>query len=144
MNTKRYGNIGEAKTLSKFVELGIPVYVPFGDNEKTDLVIGIGNKLIKLQIKTCIAHTNGCSNFNVAAINYIKGKTNRHKYTKEEIDYFVLYDLEFDKLYMLEVPAIPINTISLRHFKSKNPYVTNIKYASDYEIDKVLPFLLNN
>ena len=34
MNTKFIGNVGEAKTLSKFVELGIPVYIPFGDNEK--------------------------------------------------------------------------------------------------------------
>ena len=29
MNTKKIGNIGEAKTLNKFVELGIPVYLPF-------------------------------------------------------------------------------------------------------------------
>ena len=35
---KRIGNIGEAAILNKFVEMGVPVYIPFGDNEKSDLV----------------------------------------------------------------------------------------------------------
>ena len=34
MTTKQLGNIGEAKALAKFVELQIPVYIPFGDNER--------------------------------------------------------------------------------------------------------------
>lgn len=38
MNTKRLGNIGEAKVLSAFVEHEIPVYIPFGDNEKLNLM----------------------------------------------------------------------------------------------------------
>ena len=46
MNSKRIGNIGEAITLAKFVEKGIGVYVPFGDNEKIDLIIEL-NKLSK-------------------------------------------------------------------------------------------------
>ena len=40
MNSKRIGNIGEAAALMKFVEIGIPVYLPFGDNEKADLLVG--------------------------------------------------------------------------------------------------------
>lgn len=39
MNSKRIGNIGEAKVLAKFVEMGIPIYIPFGDDEKADLCI---------------------------------------------------------------------------------------------------------
>lgn len=52
MNSKNVGNIGEAKTLAKFVELGIPVYIPFGDNEKADLVAEFNGKLNKIQCKT--------------------------------------------------------------------------------------------
>ena len=59
MTTKRIGNIGEAKTLAKFVELGIPVYIPFGDNEKVDLIAEFKGKLNKLQIKTSIKAENG-------------------------------------------------------------------------------------
>ena len=38
VNTKRYGNIGEAMAISLFVKHGIPIAIPFGDNEKYDLI----------------------------------------------------------------------------------------------------------
>ena len=37
--TKQIGNIGEAKTLCKFVEMMVPIYVSFGDNERSDFVV---------------------------------------------------------------------------------------------------------
>ena len=52
MTTKQLGNIGEAKVLAKFVELQVPVYIPFGDNEKADLVAEFNGKLNKIQVKT--------------------------------------------------------------------------------------------
>lgn len=45
MDTKRIGNIGEAKVLYKFVSLHIPVYQAFGDNERSDLVADFNGKL---------------------------------------------------------------------------------------------------
>ena len=33
MDTKRLGNIGEALTQAEFVMRGIPLYLPFGENE---------------------------------------------------------------------------------------------------------------
>ena len=44
---KQKGNIGEAKVLAKFIELGYAVYLPFGDNEKADLVVEFNGKLNK-------------------------------------------------------------------------------------------------
>ena len=49
MNSKSIGNIGEAKVLCKLVELGIPVYTPFGDNEKADLIAEFNGNLIKFK-----------------------------------------------------------------------------------------------
>ena len=48
MNSKNIGNIGEVKVLAKFVELGIPVYLPFRDNEKADLIADFNGKLNKI------------------------------------------------------------------------------------------------
>lgn len=45
MTTKQLGNIGEAKALSKFVELQVPVYQAFGDNEKSDLIADFNGRL---------------------------------------------------------------------------------------------------
>lgn len=39
MNSKNIGNVGEEFALAKLVELGIPVYQQFGDNEKADYLI---------------------------------------------------------------------------------------------------------
>ena len=48
MTTKQIGNIGEARVLSEFVRLGIPVYLPFGDNEKADLIAEFDGKLNRI------------------------------------------------------------------------------------------------
>ena len=52
INTKNIGNIGEVKTICKFVELGIPVYTSFGDNESADMIAEFNGKLQKIQCKT--------------------------------------------------------------------------------------------
>lgn len=65
MNTKQIGNIGEAKVLSKFVELGLPVYVPFGDNERADLIVEFNGKLNKIQVKTSINAKDGVMIFDL-------------------------------------------------------------------------------
>ena len=52
MNSKRIGNVGEAYALAKLVEMGIPVYQQFGDNEPADYIILIDNKLLKVQVKS--------------------------------------------------------------------------------------------
>ena len=67
MNSKRIGNIGEAKVLAKFVEMGIPIYIPFGDDEKADLVAEFNGKLNKIQVKTSIKSKNGCSIFDLTS-----------------------------------------------------------------------------
>ena len=64
MNTKQVGNIGEAAILSKLVEYGVSVYIPFGDNEKADLVADFNGKLVRIQVKTSIATGNNSYKFN--------------------------------------------------------------------------------
>lgn len=96
MNSKRIGNIGEAAILNKFVELQIPVYIPFGDNEKADLIAEFNGKLNKIQVKTSLAFDDVAKQFVVSltSTNRIKGKADYHKYIKEEIDYFAVYNIQ--------------------------------------------------
>lgn len=44
MDTKRLGNIGEALTQAEFVMRGIPLYLPFGENEKSDMIIDLNGE----------------------------------------------------------------------------------------------------
>ena len=50
-NTKSTGNKAESVILSEFVKHNIPVLLPFGDNEKYDLVIDLEGKFYSVQVK---------------------------------------------------------------------------------------------
>lgn len=137
MNTKNIGNIGEAITLQEFVKRGISVYIPFGENEKADLIAEFNGKLNKIQVKTSrkiednkilwrlvSCCTSGC-----------------HKYTKEEVDYYALYNIETDLL--LLVPFYILEgktqvTFYVPYKKSSNQYI-QLNYQ-DYLFDKILNF----
>lgn len=140
MDTKRIGNIGEAKVLSKFVELGFPVYIPFGDNEKSDLIVEFNNKLNKIQVKTSKNIVNGIIRFDLTSSTVHRKNGYKHKYSKDEIDYFACYCIENDSIYLFPVTGTPRSTITIRVDDScpKNGQKSGINFGSNYLIDKVL------
>lgn len=138
MNSKRIGNIGEAKALCKFVELGIPVYIPFGDNEKADLIAEFNGKLNKIQVKTSQKAEDGKMIFDLTSSTQHRKNGEKHIYTDNEIDYFVCYNIQRDKIFLIPVNKTPSTKITIRYEKSKNNQIQNIKFEEDYLIDNVL------
>lgn len=138
MNTKNIGNIGEAKVLAKFVELGIPVYLPFGDNEKADLIAEFNGKLNKIQIKTSIKAENGKMIFDITSSTQHRKNGVKHIYTSNEIDYFACYNINRKCILLFKVDEVPNTTITIRYEKPKNGQITGIRFEEDYLIDKVL------
>lgn len=138
MNSKKIGNIGEAKVLCKFVELGIPVYLPFGDNEKADLIAEFDGKLQRIQIKTSEKAEDGIMSFDLVSSTTHRSNGVKHKYTSEEIDYFALYNVERDKIFLLKVDNEPRTSIKIRYEKSKNNQTKGINFEEDFLIEKIL------
>lgn len=140
------GNIGEAMVLYKFIELGIPVYMPFGDHSPVDMVVDIGNKLYKVQVKTTSVSRNGKTKFYLTTNTYTKDKNKIgkkvYKYTKEEIDFFVLCSIDRKKIYMVRVEK-PLTGISIRHEESISGQVVGVNYEKDYLIENVLSKMIN-
>lgn len=136
MNSKRIGNIGEAITLAKFVEKGIGVYLPFGDNEKADLIIELNKKLYKIQVKTSNRLESGCLIFNTQSSR--SGTREKIFYKEEDIDLYACYSLITKELYILNRKEFPQGTVSLRIEDSKNNQTKNIKFAKNYTLDKFL------
>ena len=139
MNSKRIGNIGEAKALAKFVELGIPVYIPFGDNESADLVAEFNGKLNKIQCKTTAAiDERSIITWNLRSTVVTTSSRYRiHKYTQDEVDYFVLYHSVLDLLLM--IPFSELNnrtTISFTYPFRKVKTASNQKNYEDYIFDE--------
>lgn len=138
MNSKRIGNIGEAKVLAKFVEMGIPIYIPFGDDEKADLIAEFDGKLNKIQVKTSIKSKNGCSIFDLTSSTAHRTNGERRKYLNSEIDYFALYSLDRDKIYLMKVPDNPMSAITIRFKDTKSGMKSRVNYESDFLIENVL------
>ena len=138
MNSKRIGNIGEAKVLAKFVEMGIPIYIPFGDDEKADLIAEFDGKLNKIQVKTSIKSENGCSIFDLTSSTAHRTNGERRKYLNSEIDYFALYSLDRDKIYLMKVPDNPMSAITIRFEDTKSGMKSRVNYESDFLIENVL------
>lgn len=142
MDTKRYGNIGESIAISSFVKYGIPVYIPFGDNEKADLIAEFNGRLNKIQVKTSIKATNGKMFFDVTSSTTHRKNGIHRRYTSEEIDYFFCYNIERDKSFLIKVPDNPIVGICIRYEPTKNGQVKNINMEDDYLFDNVIKNLM--
>lgn len=139
VNTKRYGNIGEAMAISLFVKHGIPIAIPFGDNEKYDLIAEFNGKLNKIQVKTSISKAeNGTVTFDVTSSSLHRKNVSKAKYTKNDIDYFFCYNIETNKSFLIEAPETPVNMITIRIDPPKNKQVKNIRYEKDYLFENVI------
>ena len=138
MNTKRIGNIGEAKVLAKFVELEIPVYLPFGDNEKADLIAEFNGKLNKIQVKTSVKAEDGVIIFDLTSSTVHRTNGEKHIYTELEIDYFACYNITRDKIFLINVKDAPSTNLKIRFEQPKNNHKTGIRWEQDYLIDNVL------
>ena len=139
MNTKRLGNIGEIKTISKLVEMQIPVYQAFGDIEKADIVAEFNGKLNKIQVKTSELFENNSFIVDLKS-STIRNKINYyHKYNSKEIDYFAIYNLGADILLLLPIEDFEERTsirINIPYKPSHNQYQA-INWE-DYTFDKII------
>lgn len=132
----KIGNLGEAKVLAKFTELGIQCYLPFGDGNTVDLIAEFNNKLNRIQVKSTEKDENGSLPFSICSTTIrTNGEIHKHFYTEDEIDYYALYSYVTDEIYLLSVKDAPNRKVTIRY---KEPYASNSKKAKDYLIDTVI------
>lgn len=129
MNSKAVGEISEAVVLAELIKQGKTVLLPFGDNQRYDMVVEENNNFTRIQVKTGRID-NGCVVFNTVSISPF---TNVHKGYKGEADLFAVYSPDLNKVYWIPVDDAPAGSMRLR---VKNPFKAspNINWAEDYEI----------
>ena len=132
-NSKNVGNIGEAYVLAQFVELGIPVYMQFGDNEAADYIIIVDNKPLKVQVKSSNTYDGNKTIFDLTSSTIHRKNGVKHKYSKEEIDLFICYDLKTKKLFVIKRNE-EMSTITIRYNAPNNGQTKNIHFASNYTL----------
>lgn len=141
MTTKQVGNIGEINIIAAFVDRCIPVYIPFGDNEKADLIAEFNGKLQKIQIKTTEnteSYDGDFAYFDLTSSTTHRSNGVKHVYSKDEIDYFALYNIETRECFLIAVNDAPRLCITLRYTAPKNNQVKGIRFAKDFTFDKII------
>ena len=136
MNSKQKGNITELESMLAFLKLGYNVLIPYGDCERYDFVVDINNKFIRVQSKTSHTDNNGESfKFSCRSNHRQNGKIIHHKYTNNEIDYFVT--TFNNKCYLIPVEECGSDKI-LRILPTKSGQSKGINWAKDYELEEVI------
>jgi hypothetical protein len=141
MNNKTKGNIAEAVFTAECLKKGWSVSIPFGDNCRYDAILDRGDGLERIQIKSSTFNTErGVIRAATRRIynNQTKGSI-CNTYTKEEIDAFVIYSPELDKLYYVPISEqdgkkylnLRVTASSKKAVTPKNP---SIRWSKDYEL----------
>ena len=139
MNSKDKGNIGESLALSEFVKRNITVSIPFGDNARYDLIAEFNGKLNKIQVKYCNQKISENNSINCPCSSSLNHTTNKIYTTYEnEIDYFVFYLAEWDKILLVPIQEIGNKkNMVFRLDKPKNNQ-SNCNLVENYTFDKIL------
>lgn len=133
MNTSTLGSQTEAIILAALVKDGFIVYVPFGGHHRCDYIIDNGFGLIKVQCKT--------GRIRDGVLKWATSTTDKVWSTKEisrksyidEVDVFLVYCPDVDKIWSVPVNSVPENRGTLRIEPCKNNQRVGVKWAADYE-----------
>lgn len=145
LSSKQKGNLTELKCITACYEKGYQVSIPYGENSRYDFILDIGNKLLRIQVKTShlktnVKNSNDAITFSCKSTNVNSKGNQTHRYNKEQIDYFATY-------WNNECYLVPVEECSIEKTLWLNVidrHKKTMSMAKDYELSKVLDKEVNN
>jgi PD-(D/E)XK endonuclease len=126
------GQRTEAIILGELVRRGYRLLVPFGVNQRYDLVVDLEQGFVRAQCKTGRLH-QGVVRFPTRSI-----RTNRKRVIKRgyvgDADVFMVYCPENGQIYSVPVEAAPADCMHLRVKPPLNGQVRGIRWAKNFEL----------
>jgi PD-(D/E)XK endonuclease len=133
VNSKTVGERTEAIVLAELLKAGYVVLLPFGDNQRYDLVIEKDGSFHRVQCKTAhLARTGGAISFKTCSTYAHRGRPNRGY--RGEADYFGVYSPDLKKVYLVPVEDVGESMASLRIETSRNGQTQGVRLAEQYEV----------
>ena len=137
MNSKNIGQLSEAMALCEFQKYHIPVSIPWGDNERYDMIAEFDGKLNKIQVKTANEESGNGSIICYARSSYNHTTNKHHSLYENEIDYFVFVNQPRKLLALVPIEKLQGHqTITLRITEPKIKQNIKYNYFSDFSFDK--------
>ena len=133
MNHKAKGECTEAILIAEFIKKGYRVSVPFGDNQRYDLVVEMRHGILaRVQCKT--AHwENEKIVFSVSSI-YTNSRGSRRVDYQGQVDYFAVHCYETGKSYLIPISVVGKTDCTLRLTPASKKNGSVSLQAKDYEI----------
>jgi hypothetical protein len=126
------GQRTEAAILSELVRRGYSVLLPFGTNQRYDLVLDFGRQYIRAQCKTGRLR-NGTIEFNTSSVQCNMNRALSRTYDGGA-DVFLVSCPEVDAVYCVPIADAPRSHMYLRLDRTLNKQRNGIRWASDYEL----------
>lgn len=134
-NSKKIGTITEQIVIAELCKLNFIILKPLGDFSPYDIVLYFKNKFIKCQIKTIKNRKN------VLICRFLKNRINTKryfmkKYKMNEVDYFLFYSYNTNKVYVVKHDKVNRSAYNLRLKQCLNYQEKLVHYAHFYELNK--------
>jgi len=133
MVTHKQGIIGEAKILTKLMELGYNVLVPFNKSLRYDLVYEIDGIFKRIQVKSR-SIIDGIIRVELYSSYRGSDGSIKKRYTKDEIDEVLIYCPDNDKIYKVLMTDLEEGQFAVWLRVDEEKAVSRSRMAKDYEI----------
>lgn len=140
-STQQKGTLTELHCIIDLTNLGIRCLIPFDESSKYDVVADIDGNFIRIQCKTASWVTDTAIPETAFMIYTCCQTTNtksttRHKYSKNDIDYF--YTWFNGQGYLVPIEEATGVTFRWRYEYPTSGQKTNIHIAKEYKIEEVI------
>jgi len=126
------GQRSEGAILAQLVRHGYRILLPFGVNQRYDLVLENDGKFLKVQCKTGRLR-EGAIRFSSQSVQSNTSVTRLRNYLGE-VDLFAVYCPDNDRVYMIPVADVPLTGMYLRVEKPRNGQRKRVRWAEEYAL----------
>ena len=131
------GDQTTAMVLARLLEVYPQVLIPFGENQRYDLVIEDGDRFIRVQCKTGRLR-NGVIRFNACSVTYHHPSNQGTKEYKRDYrgsaELFGVYCRQVGQVYLVPVEEVGTREGILRIEPTRNAQGKKVRWARDFEL----------
>jgi len=137
LSPKQKGDVSELRVLAKLAEAGVDIYLPYGEDNRSDVIIDTGDNLERVQIKTARSRSvkDTAIQFNCRSTRSNYTETENEGYDGD-VDAFIVYWPGDDEYYYVPIEEAPKTTMTLRREVAENNQTDGINFAEDYALSE--------
>lgn len=131
MQSKILGTSGEMRVAHEIYKRGYPCFAELGDTSRIDLIAIIGDRMIRIQVKT-VTRVDGTYTIE----NRKSAKGYEYFYAVNDFDLFAVYCVDDDRVAWVPPDAFMVDgqrsQLRLRSLPTKNRQLKNVTLLEDF------------